>query len=204
MIPATLMFEHSLLLSLQNSLTQLQKAIKGMVVMSEELEMMYHSFIVNHVPDMWENAAYPSLKPLSSWVKDLILRCSMIDNWINHGTPKSYWISGIFFPQGEAARWCTHCLLENHLSMPRYRYFLPKLCPATAGCSPRLNLYIFICLCLFLSKVLLHTWCCRCSFPSCHSVVDGQSVVFYSCCVTCSFPLRFHDVYYKSYFWFIF
>ena len=30
------------------------------------------------VPTMWANAAYPSLKPLGSWVKDLLLRCMFI------------------------------------------------------------------------------------------------------------------------------
>jgi len=62
---------------------------------------------------MWENAAYPSLKPLSSWVKDLILRCSMIDNWIKHDKPKSYWISGIFFPQGKKAQPNTRIFWER-------------------------------------------------------------------------------------------
>lgn len=28
---------------------------------------------------MWENAAYPSLKPLASWVKDLVLRINFIE-----------------------------------------------------------------------------------------------------------------------------
>lgn len=31
------------------------------------------------VPAMWSNAAYPSLKPLGSWVKDLLLRCMFIE-----------------------------------------------------------------------------------------------------------------------------
>ena len=31
------------------------------------------------VPSMWANAAYPSLKPLSSWIKDLVLRLHFID-----------------------------------------------------------------------------------------------------------------------------
>ena len=35
--------------SLQNSLRQIQKAIKGLVVMSEELEKVYTSFINNQV-----------------------------------------------------------------------------------------------------------------------------------------------------------
>ena len=84
----------------QESLKQLQKAIKGFVVMSGELEMVYNAFLNNTVPSLWANSAYPSLKPLGSWVKDLILRCAFINNWIIHGQPKSYWLSGFFFPQG--------------------------------------------------------------------------------------------------------
>lgn len=32
----------------------------------------------NQVPEMWSNAAYPSLKPLGSWVKDLVMRTTFI------------------------------------------------------------------------------------------------------------------------------
>ena len=68
--------------------------------MSEELELMYNSFLNNQVPARWASSAYPSLKPLASWVKDLILRCSFIDSWLQNGSPLSYWLSGFFFPQG--------------------------------------------------------------------------------------------------------
>jgi dynein heavy chain len=89
-----------LLAVIKESLKQLQKAIKGFVVMSEELEMIYTAFLNNQVPKLWANAAYPSLKPLSSWVRDLVLRCTFVTQWIKNGPPKSFWISGFFFPQG--------------------------------------------------------------------------------------------------------
>jgi len=47
--------------------------------MSEELEKVYTSFLNNQVPQLWANAAYPSLKPLGSWVKDLVLRLHFIE-----------------------------------------------------------------------------------------------------------------------------
>ena len=62
----------------QSSMKTIQKAIKGLVVMSEELERVYQSFLNNHVPDLWSSSAYPSLKPLSTWVKDLQLRVEFI------------------------------------------------------------------------------------------------------------------------------
>uniref|UniRef100_A0A4X2L0J5 Dynein axonemal heavy chain 6 n=1 Tax=Vombatus ursinus TaxID=29139 RepID=A0A4X2L0J5_VOMUR len=91
---------NSLLKLIRTSLQTLDKAIAGLVVMSEEMERVYNSFLNNHVPVLWSNAAYPSLKPLSSWVKDLVLRTSFVDLWLKRGQPKSFWISGFFFPQG--------------------------------------------------------------------------------------------------------
>ena len=46
--------------------------------MSEQLELIYKAFMNKQVPKQWENAAYPSLKPLASWVKDLVLRIDFI------------------------------------------------------------------------------------------------------------------------------
>jgi hypothetical protein len=51
------------------------------------------------VPEMWQGKAYPSLKPLSSWVQDLLERCKFINAWIDSGAPAIFWISGFFFPQ---------------------------------------------------------------------------------------------------------
>ena len=82
------------------SLKQLQLAIKGVIVMTGELEMMHASLLNNRVPGIWEEAAYPSLKPLGGWIKDYHARIAMMDSWLKKGNPKSYWLPGFFFPQG--------------------------------------------------------------------------------------------------------
>ena len=81
------------------SLKNIKKAIKGFVVMSDELERIYTCFINNQVPELWGNAAYPSLKPLGSWVNDLVLRLAFISSWLVEGQPKSFWLPGFYFPQ---------------------------------------------------------------------------------------------------------
>jgi dynein heavy chain len=85
---------------IRSSLDQLKKAVRGLVVMSSSLETMYSCFLFQRVPPEWEAAAYPSLKPLGSWVDDLFARLAALQGWLAHGPPSSFWISGFFFPQG--------------------------------------------------------------------------------------------------------
>ncbi|EGR30170.1 hypothetical protein IMG5_139330 [Ichthyophthirius multifiliis] len=82
-------------------LQNLQKAIKGEVVMSAELDKASQSLINNQVPDMWKGKSYPSLKNLSSWFDDLIKRTDFFRNWLlADNYPKTFWLPAFFFPQG--------------------------------------------------------------------------------------------------------
>lgn len=85
---------------IRSTLRELQRAIKGEVVMSSDLELMYNCFVFQKVPDAWEKAGYPCLKPLAAWIEDFMLRISFIDSWLINGPPSAYWLPGFFFPQG--------------------------------------------------------------------------------------------------------
>jgi dynein heavy chain len=52
---------NKLLVVVKRSLKDLLKAIKGIVVMSGELEAMANSMFDNMVPKIWENAGYPEI-----------------------------------------------------------------------------------------------------------------------------------------------
>ncbi|NWV36400.1 DYH1 protein, partial [Grantiella picta] len=90
---------NKLLEEVAQTLKDLLKALKGLVVMSSRLELMASSLYNNTVPELWNAKAYPSLKPLASWVNDLVQRIEFLQTWISQGIPSVFWISGFFFPQ---------------------------------------------------------------------------------------------------------
>lgn len=90
---------NKLLKTVHSSLINVDKAIDGFVVMSQELEIVFNSLYDNRVPDVWHKVSYPSLKPLGSWINDFVERLKFMQKWIDEGAPPNYWISGFFFTQ---------------------------------------------------------------------------------------------------------
>lgn len=88
-----------LLIYTRHTLQQLLKGIQGLVVISEDLEKVMMSLYQNQIPTSWQ-FAYPSHKPLASWVRDLIERVKQIKTWSTSQAPVIFWISGFTYPTG--------------------------------------------------------------------------------------------------------
>ncbi|XP_057583181.1 dynein axonemal heavy chain 14 [Hippopotamus amphibius kiboko] len=70
-----------LLSIIHKSLKDLQLAVKGEIILTQELEQIYDSFLNTRVPTLWQKHAYKSSKPLSSWINDLIQRLNFFNTW---------------------------------------------------------------------------------------------------------------------------
>lgn len=82
-----------------STLKQVQKALTGDIVMTEDLDKMSEAIFNNQVPPTWVKKGFLSLKPLASWIEDCNKRIDFLNDWITGGTPSIYWVSGFFFPQ---------------------------------------------------------------------------------------------------------
>ena len=82
-----------------STLSNLEKAIDGIVSMSNDLESLFNAIYDNRVPELWQKVAYPSLKPMGSWILDLLKRLEFMQAWVDNGAPPSFWISGFYFTQ---------------------------------------------------------------------------------------------------------
>ncbi|OAE31694.1 hypothetical protein AXG93_3384s1680 [Marchantia polymorpha subsp. ruderalis] len=101
---------------IRSSLITLQKALKGLVVMSADIEALAHSIYIGKMPAMWAAVSYPTTKPLKSYHKELLQRLQMLTDWMDNGAPTRFWLSGFFF---------THAFLTGVLQNFARKYTIP-------------------------------------------------------------------------------
>ncbi|XP_065644391.1 dynein axonemal heavy chain 2 isoform X2 [Hydra vulgaris] len=108
---------NALLKTIKSSLTELQKGIKGFVVMSTDLEETFNYIFDAKVPPLWEKC-YPSLKPLASWTRDLVLRVEQFSRWATTArSPIIFWMSAFTFPNGFLTAILQTCARQNNVSV---------------------------------------------------------------------------------------
>jgi dynein heavy chain len=97
---------NALISEIRESISDLDKGLKGQLNMSQAMEDLASAFVLNQWPGrnpfskcMWEKLAWPSQKNLMSQFADMLLRVDQLARWTaDFETPKSIWLPGLFNP----------------------------------------------------------------------------------------------------------
>eukprot|EP00762_Andalucia_godoyi_P000343 ANDGO_03199.mRNA.1 Dynein beta chain len=89
-----------LMLQIRRTLLELDLGLKGDLTISDKMEQLMNALYDDKVPASWEAVAYPSLRPLGSWLVNLLQRNTQLSDWTSDlQIPKVVWLSGFFNPQ---------------------------------------------------------------------------------------------------------
>ncbi|XP_006151956.1 dynein heavy chain 2, axonemal [Tupaia chinensis] len=108
---------NKLMETILSSLTDLEKGIQGLIVMSTSLEEIFNCIFDAHVPPLW-GKAYPSQKPLADWTRDLAMRVEQFELWASRARPPViFWLSGFTFPTGFLTAVLQASARQNNISV---------------------------------------------------------------------------------------
>jgi dynein heavy chain len=82
---------------IRNNLSSIVKVTQGTASVTPELEEVMYALSQFKVPRLW-GTAYPSLKPLGSWISDLNERIQFYANWVEDKLPEIWWLPALTYP----------------------------------------------------------------------------------------------------------
>ncbi|CCW65070.1 unnamed protein product [Phytomonas sp. EM1] len=131
-----------LLAKIHRQCAALRLAVRGRIVMSDELEAIFAALLLGRTPPPWASA-YPSRKPLASWSVDLVARVEQLKLW-GQRTPAVFWLSGLTYPTGFLKSLQQQQARADHVSIDQYGWEFALLAQEERGIihGPKKGAYV--------------------------------------------------------------
>ena len=75
---------NNLLAEMMRSLRELQLGFAGELTISDAMDSLKAALYLDRIPPAWQKIAWPSMRPLTSWLSDLNLRLNQLEEWQNN------------------------------------------------------------------------------------------------------------------------
>lgn len=88
-----------LIAKMASTISDLKRALKGEIGMSQDLDILGNSFFNGFLPPLWAKLAPQTLKNLVNWIAHFERRYTQYKDWIEKEEPKVMWLSGLHIPE---------------------------------------------------------------------------------------------------------
>ena len=117
---------NDLLGTVRRTLFSIVQACAGLALVTPELEEVMDALRKFKVARPWSKA-YPSAKPLGSWMIDLVRRCEQFATWSETDLPKHFWLPGFTYPSGFLTAILQTCARTNGVAIDALSWEFPVL-----------------------------------------------------------------------------
>jgi len=84
----------------RKTLIALKLAIAGTIVMSADLAAAVDALFLARVPPLWVKKSQLEMPTMGAWFSNIVGRAEQLTTWLKGGRPQSFWLTGMFNPQG--------------------------------------------------------------------------------------------------------
>jgi hypothetical protein len=136
---------NALLAVISESLDRMERGLKGLILIDEQLERANRRLLAHKVPEIWLRASYPSILNLHNYMEDLKHRVTFFQHWVSSGPPVVFQLGAFFHPEEfltailqsfarkhvvpfDSLRWKTRPMAETRLhTEPEEGIYIDKL-----------------------------------------------------------------------------
>jgi hypothetical protein len=90
---------NALITVISDSLDRMERGLRGLILIDEQLEQANRRLLANKVPEIWLRASFPSILNLHNYIDDLVQRVTFFQRWISMGSPVVFQLGAFFHPE---------------------------------------------------------------------------------------------------------
>jgi hypothetical protein len=90
---------NKLLRVISESLKRMQKGLKGLILIDEQLDLLNRRLLAGKIPELWLEHSFPSILGLRQYMDDLRQRVAFLDNWLRTTPPNVFRLGAFYHPE---------------------------------------------------------------------------------------------------------
>jgi hypothetical protein len=90
---------NKLLKVIGDSLHRMQRGLKGLILIDEQLDLLNRRLFAGKIPELWLEHSFPSILGLRHYMDNLVMRIGFLDSWVRGEAPIVFMLGAFYHPE---------------------------------------------------------------------------------------------------------